>query len=372
MRSLTLKLSLLFIIVAITAALVVALWVGKSAESEFGAYCAQMCQATGSGQGGECPQYTMTGTMERAYLDAVQSSVWRAALVAGLVAVVLAFIFSRFITGPINALKTSAQRIREGDLSQRVNLDSGDELGELASTFNSMASQREAKEKSRKQLLADVVHELRTPLSIIQGNLEAWRDGVVAPTPQAVAPVHEEAVLLSRLITDLRDLSLAEAGQLGLAQETTDLGALARSVVSTYAGRAETQGIELGVNVDDGTPAAVVDPGRIRQVLRNLLDNALRHTPSGGGVHVTVRPDGRGSVVVSVADTGSGIHPDDLPHIFEHFFKTDPSRERSRSGSGIGLAIVKQLVEAHGGTVLVQSAPGQGSTFSFTLPAGED
>jgi len=371
-RSLTLKLSLLFIIVAITAALVVALWVGRAAESEFGAYCAQMCQTTGSGQGGECPQYTMTGTMERAYLDAIQSSVWRAALVAGLVAVVLAFFFSRFITGPINALKTSAQRIRDGDLSQRVDLDSGDELGDLASAFNGMASQLEAKEKSRKQLLADVVHELRTPLSIIQGNLEAWRDGVVAPTPDAVAPVHEEAVLLSRLITDLRDLSLAEAGQLRLTRETTDLGALARSVVSTFAGRAEAQGIDLGVDVDDTTPAAVVDPGRIRQVLRNLLDNALRHTPSGGRVHVAVRSDGRGSVLTSVADSGSGIHPDDLPHIFEHFYKTDPSRERSRSGSGIGLAIVKQLVEAHGGAVLVQSAPGQGSTFSFTLPAGED
>ncbi|MCK9356694.1 MAG: HAMP domain-containing histidine kinase [Dehalococcoidia bacterium] len=373
MHSLTLKLSLLFILVALTAALVVALWVGNSVESEFSVYCAQMCQTTaGAGQGSDCPQYTMTGATEKAYLDAIQSSVWRAALVAGLVAVALAFLFSRLITGPINALKASAQRIRDGDLTQRVRLTSSDELGDLASAFNSMASQLDAKETSRRHLLADVVHELRTPLSIIQGNLEAWRDRVVAPTPEAVAPVHEEAVLLSRLITDLRDLSLAEAGQLSLAHETTDMAALVRSVVSTYSGKAEEQGIDLGVTVDGATPLVVIDPGRIRQVLRNLLDNALRHTPPGGRVHVAVQPGSHGFVATSVTDTGSGIHPDDLPHVFEHFYKADPSRERSKSGSGIGLAIVKQLVEAHGGAVLVQSALGQGSTFSFTLPAGED
>jgi len=372
MRSLTLKLSLLFILVALTAALVVALWVANSVESEFSVYCAQMCQANaGAGQGGDCPQYTMTGATETAYLNAIQSSVWRAALVAGLVAVALAFLFSRLITGPINALKASAQRIRDGDLTQRVPLTSSDELGELASAFNSMASQLDAKETSRRHLLADVVHELRTPLSIIQGNLEAWRDGVVAPTPEAVAPVHEEAVLLSRLITDLRDLSLAEAGQLSLARETTDMAALARSVVSTYSGRAREQGIDLHIAVDEAAPPVEVDPDRIRQVLRNLLDNALRHTPPGGRVQVDVQPGSHGFVLTSVTDTGSGIHPDDLPHVFEHFYKTDPSRERSKSGSGIGLAIVKQLVEAHGGAVRAQSTLGRGSTFSFTLPVDE-
>ena len=371
MRSLTLKLSLLFIVVALTAALVVALWVGRTVESEFSVYCAHICQTAGAGQGGDCPQYTLSGTMEAAYLDAIRSSVWRAALVAGLVAVGLALLFSRSITGPINALKVSAQRIRDGDLSQRVDLNSDDELGDLAAAFNGMASQLDAKEKSRKHLLADVVHELRTPLSIIQGNLEAWRDSVVTPTPEAVAPVHEEAVLLSRLITDLRDLSLAEAGQLTLTQETTDLGALARSVVSSFSARAETQGIELGVTVDPAAPPVTVDPDRIRQVLRNLLDNALRHTPREGRVSVTVKPGTHGFVTTSVADTGSGIRPNDLPHVFEHFFKADPSRERSKSGSGIGLAIVKQLVEAHGGTVSVQSSFGDGSTFSFTLPVEE-
>ncbi len=371
MSSLTLKLSLLFIVVALTAALVVALWVGRTVESEFSLYCAHVCQATGAGQGGDCPQYAMSGTMEAAYLDAIRSSVWRAALVAALVAVGLAYLFSRFITGPINALKISAQRIRDGDLSQRVDLHSGDELGDLAAAFNGMAAQLDAKEKSQKHLLADVVHELRTPLSIIQGNLEAWRDGVVSPTPAAVAPVHEEAVLLSRLITDLRDLSLAETGQLSLSRETTDLGALARSIVSSFSTRAQAQDIDLGVTADQASPPVVVDPDRMRQVLRNLLDNALRHTPSGGRVSVSVQPGGRGVVTTSVTDTGSGIRPEDLPHVFEHFFKADPSRERSKSGSGIGLAIVKQLIEAHGGTVSAQSTLGEGSTFSFTLPAEE-
>jgi two-component system sensor histidine kinase BaeS len=369
MRSLRLKLSLLFLLVALVGVLVVALWVGTTVETGFDAYCRSCGMVGGSGaEGEECEGARAVGVLEQTYVDAIHSSIWRAALIASLAALVLAYFFSRLITGPINILRDSARRIRDGDLSQQVRVKTDDELGELAVAFNDMAHQLDAKERGRRQLLADVVHELRTPLSIIQGNLEAWRDGVVTPTADAIGSVHDEAVVLSRLITDLRDLSLAEAGQINLALEDVDIVQLVASTVASSQDRARHAGIALTVSPDEQTKMTYADPGRIRQVIRNLLDNALRHTPHGGHINVSITTDRDGSVVVSVADTGTGIAAVDLPHVFEHFYKADQSRERSRSGSGIGLAIVKQLVEAHGGHVRAESAQGQGSTFTITLP----
>lgn len=372
MRSLGLKLSLLFILVSLVAVLIVAFWFDEIAEREFCAYCERSCrmeEAGSAGNGQDSLAITIPGRGEQAYLDALRDSLWQAAVIAALVAVLLAFLFSRLITGPINSLKWSAQRIRDGDFAQRVKVETDDELGELAATFNSMAAQLELKERGRKQLLADVVHELRTPLSIIQGNLEAWRDGVVTPTADTVAPVHEEAVMLARLITDLRDLSLAEAGQLSLHREPTDMPELVSSTLDSYSKPAGAHRVELVFKTEAHLPQANIDPGRVRQVLFNLVENALRHTPRDGGIEVAVSSGPPGFLNVSVQDTGAGIAPEDLPHIFEHFYKADRSRERSRSGSGIGLAIVKQIVEAHGGQVHVESTPGKGSVFSFTVPA---
>lgn len=370
MRSLRLKLSVLFLLVALVVVLVVALWVDTTVETGFDAYC-RSCGMDGApgAEDEECEGARAVGVLEQTYVDAIQSSIWRAALMAGLAALVLAFFFSRLITGPINTLRDSARRIRDGDLSQQVEVETNDELGELAFAFNDMAHQLDAKEQGRRQLLADVVHELRTPLSIIQGNLEAWRDGVVKPTPEAVGSVHDEAVALSRLITDLRDLSLAEAGQLNLSLVETDISQLVVSVVTAAQERARSLGISLAVRARENDMLAMIDPGRIRQVVANLLGNALRHTPHGGRVDVTINSSSPGAVKIAVVDTGPGIAPEDLPHIFEHFYKADRSRERSKSGSGIGLAIVKQLVEAHGGQVTVESVEGHGSTFTVTLPA---
>ncbi|MFC2008500.1 sensor histidine kinase [Chloroflexota bacterium] len=369
MRSLRLKLSVLFLLVALVVVLVVALWVDTTVETGFDAYCRSCGMGGASGaEDEECEGARAVGVLEQTYVDAIQSSIWRAALIAGLAALVLAFFFSRLITGPINSLRDSAGRIRDGDLSQQVDVVTDDELGELAVAFNDMAHQLDAKEKGRRQLLADVVHELRTPLSIIQGNLEAWRDGVVKPTPDAVGSVHDEAVALSRLITDLRDLSLAEAGQLNLALEETDVSQLVISVVTAAQERARTLDITLAVYASEDDTTVMVDAGRVRQVIANLLDNALRHTPRGGRIDVTIGAAARGTVSITVADTGPGIAADDLPHIFEHFYKADRSRERSKSGSGIGLAIVKQIVEAHGGRVGVESVEGHGSAFLVTLP----
>ncbi|MBN1856990.1 MAG: HAMP domain-containing histidine kinase [Dehalococcoidia bacterium] len=372
MRSLRLKLSLLFMLVSLVAVLIVALWFNEVSEREFCLYCEHTCMMegdNGEGDGQDCFSATMSGAREQAYLDALQHSLWQAALIAAMVAILLAFFFSRLITGPINSLKWSAQRIRDGDFAQRVKVQTEDELGELALTFNSMAEQLELRERGRKQLLADVAHELRTPLSIIQGNLEAWRDGVVAPTAESIAPVHEEAVTLARLITDLRDLSLAEAGQLSLHREPTNMQELVSSVLGSYSERAGTHGVALNFAPEAQLPPVDVDPGRVRQVLSNLLDNALRHTPRDGSIRVSLSAGPPEFLTISVEDDGAGIAAEDLPHVFEHFYKVDRSRERSRSGSGIGLAIVKQIVEAHGGQVRVVSTPGKGSSFSFTLPA---
>jgi len=368
MLSLRLKLSLVFVLIALVAILVVALLVDDAVRSEFHRYCAGLCEMAGI----DCMGTEPATVLEHAYLDAISDSLWRATLVAVLAALGLAILFSRLLIGPLNELKVSARRIRDGDLSRRVELHSDDEIGEVAAAFNDMARHLEANEEARRQLLADVVHELRTPLSIIQGNLEAWRDGIVAATPGEIAPVHEEAVHLARLITDLRDLSLAEAGQLDLAREMTDLTALAGAVVESYSQRAASQSVALTFTSGPGPLYASADPGRIRQVLRNLLDNALQHTPRGGAITVSVEAAPESLVSVSVRDTGSGIAPEDLPHVFEHFYKADRSRDRSRSGSGIGLAIVRQLVEAHGGTVRVSSTHGAGSIFTFTLPATDD
>ena len=370
MRSLRIKLSVLFLLVALVVVLVVALWVDTTVETGFDAYCRSCGMGGASGaEDEECEGAKAVGVLEQTYVDAIQSSIWRAALIAGLAALVLAFFFSRLITGPINILRDSARRIRDGDLSQQVEVQTSDELGELAFAFNDMAHQLDAKERGRRQLLADVVHELRTPLSIIQGNLEAWRDGVVKPTPEAVGSVHDEAVALSRLITDLRDLSLAEAGQLNLSLVETDVSQLVMSVVTAAQERARALGISLKMHTAQNEVLATIDPGRIRQVVANLLSNALRHTPHGGSIDVTVDSSAPGTVYIAVVDTGPGITPADIPHIFEHFYKADPSRERSKSGSGIGLAIVKQLVEAHGGRVAVESVEGHGSTFTVALPA---
>ncbi len=239
MRNLSIKLALLFVGIALVSVGVIALWVNNSVQSEFNCYCQNMYAVhTPSGSVYLEPPYgnqvgqgasMYMGEAERAFLDAVRNSLWLAALVAILVGVALGFFFSRLITGPMRQLTLAARKVAIGDFSQRISRKTDDEIGEVSAAFNTMAEQLEKKEQSRRHLLADIAHELRNPLSIIQGNLEAWLDGVIVPEPQQIAPVYDETVLLSRLIADLRDLSLAEAGQLKLYQNATKLEDLVRT-----------------------------------------------------------------------------------------------------------------------------------------------
>jgi signal transduction histidine kinase len=223
-------------------------------------------------------------------------------------------------------------------------------------------------------MVADVAHELRTPLSNIQGYLEAIRDGVVEPDTAAIRSLNEEASLLSRLVNELQDLSLAEAGELKLVFQAEDMTNMVKQAVPPWQPQLAAKEISLFLNVPDDLPLVNIDWQRVNQVLHNLLENAVAHTPSGGVINVAanVATSGGGKwVEVSVSDTGEGIPAEDLPHIFERFYRVDKSRARATGGSGLGLTIAKRLVEAHGGKIAVQSKPGKGSRFSFTLPVAE-
>ena len=290
---------------------------------------------------------------------------WLVALIlaAGFAVVVFAGRGLRGFTAPLGDLIDAAGRIEGGDLSARVQERGPREVRSLARAFNAMSSRLETAEEQRRHLLADVSHELRTPLSVVQGNLEALLDGVYPPDEPHLRTILDETNVISRLVEDLRTLSLAEAGALALHREPTDLAALARETTGAFAPQAEQAGVSLETAASSELAAIEVDPVRVREVLTNLVANALRYTPRGGRVQVEAAPDDEGGVALSVTDTGAGIPPEALGRVFDRFYKSPESR-----GAGLGLAIAKQLVEAHGGTISASSDPGRGTHVRFTLP----
>ena len=294
----------------------------------------------------------------------------RSALVGGSIAAAVALFLSGIllsqVLSPLRLLSRATERVARGDLSQRVALKARDEFGRLGESFNRMIDNLRRSERVRQTMTADIAHELRTPVTIIQGNLEAILDGVYQPTPEAIAPVYEETLHLGRLIDDLRDLALAEAGELSLNKEPTDLLALVHQVADTV--RISTdEGPALKVKSEPTLPIVSVDPKRIHQILANLLGNALRATPPDGEIHIRIVQEDR-ILRLQITDTGPGIAPEDLPHVFERFYRGDRARTRASGGSGLGLAIVKQLVESHGGRVEVTNAEGGGARFTLLLP----
>jgi signal transduction histidine kinase len=299
------------------------------------------------------------------------TSINRSLLIGGSVAIAIAllltFVLSRRITSPIGALAKAARRLGRGDLSQRVQLRGEGEVAALAQAFNSMAADLEHAEQLRRNMVADVAHELRTPLSNIQGYLEAIRDRVIKPDAATIHSLSEETALLSRLVNELQELSLAEAGELKLVYQTEDITKLVKQAVTPWQPKVTAKEISLSLDLPDNLPLVNIDWQRINQVLHNLLENAVAYTHKGGTINVAAITRGDW-VEVSVSDTGEGIPAEDLPHIFERFYRVDKSRARATGGSGLGLTIAKRLVEAHGGTITAQSELGKGSRFSFTLP----
>jgi signal transduction histidine kinase len=279
---------------------------------------------------------------------------------------VVAFLVGRAVrrmAAPIGEVMEAADRVAGGDYSTRVQVRGSGEVGQLASSFNQMTARLQASETQRRALLADVAHELRTPLSVIRGNVEGMLDGVYPADESHLGPVLEETAVMARLLDDLQTLSTAEAGVLRLHRERVDPVALAQDAAAAFRSRADRGGVGLDCDAPVPVPEVDVDPVRIGEVLANLLTNAIRHTPRGGSVRVAVEPDPAG-VAVTVADTGPGIDPRDLPHVFDRFVKSADS-----GGAGLGLAIARSLVEAHGGRIAAASVPGQGTTMRFVLPA---
>ena len=302
------------------------------------------------------------------FFKGVNRGILLAALGAGALSLIVAAVLSRQLVAPVRRLTLAARGIAEGDLSQRVQESGGDEVGQLAVTFNQMAEKLETSEADRRQLLADIAHELRNPLSTIQGNLEGMLDGVLPLEPEQIATVHDQTLLLSRLIEDLRLLSLAQAGQLPLEKDYVDVRNLVEDVVDDFKPLAESRQVSLETDLANSLPRISVDRGRMSQVLANLVSNALRYVQDSGRIRVGA-VSVNGFVEMSVSDNGAGISDEDLPHLFERFYRVDAARSRSAGGSGLGLAIAKELVEAHGGTIRVESTLGEGSRFSFSIPS---
>jgi signal transduction histidine kinase len=286
---------------------------------------------------------------------------------ASIVALLLGIFLSRTLTRPIRELTEATHEVAGGNLGLQVSVRSKDEMGELAASFNKMSTDLARSTNARKQMTADIAHELRTPLSLILGHAEAVHDGVLPPTRENFEIIREEASRLEHLVDDLRILSLADAGELSFNIQEVSPEKLLKDVQATYLHIARQRNVKIQVEVEPDIPTLNIDPGRITQVLTNILDNALRHTPEGGQINLLAHRVDQG-VDISIQDSGPGIQGDDANRIFERFYRTDSSRHRDEGGSGLGLAIAKSIMQAHNGLIWAESIPGQGLTVTIRLP----
>lgn len=303
-------------------------------------------------------------------MDSIHRSLYWVGGAILLIGLFASYILARSITVPLRKLSAAAAALEMGQYGETVDVDSRSEVGILAGGFNRMSRSLAEQVALRRRLLADVAHELRTPLTIIQGNLEGMLEGIVERNDENLNSLREETEYLNRIIKDLRDLSLAEAGQLALEKTPTDLSLIIHRAVNMLEPLALERNITLQEELE-ATPPLLIDPRRISQALYNLLTNAIRYTPENGKIVIRNQIESaknKNWLRIDIQDTGCGIAPEDLPFIFEHFYRADKARDKRTGGSGIGLAIVKQLVEIHGGIVEASSKKGFGSQFSIFLP----
>lgn len=378
---LSVKLTTAFLIAAISGVSLVALLAYRFASQDFSTFTShvqsmqQMMSGAAGGMGG-----MMGGTMgqgmmpggdigqaEREFLDNFGRALWISGLSGAALALVLGFFFTRQIVSPIGKIGKAARIISRGNLNQRVEVSGSDEIAELGRSFNSMAESLNKDREWRHQMLADIAHELRTPLFILQGNTEAMLEGVLPANKENLTTIHQETVLLSRLIEDLRTLSLAEVGRLQFQPVAVNLKELCLKIMDGFKAQSLAKNIILSLEEVKNPAMAMVDSNRTEQVIRNLLTNAFQYTLEGGKITIRIM-SGKEGITLSVMDTGIGIPSEDLPRVFDRFYRVDHSRTRSTGGSGLGLAIAKQLIEGQGGRVWAESIPGKGSTFSFMIP----
>jgi len=329
-----------------------------------------------SGMMGEGNMMGMMGGMDNDLFASFQAAFNEALLLAALAAVfaagVASFFVARRVVAPVQNMTRASQRIAEGKYEERVPVFSRpgqeDELDSLALSFNRMAAQLERTEAMRRQLIGDVAHELRTPLTTIKGSMEGLMDGVLPANESTYQQVYREADRLQRLVSDLQELSRVEAHAYELHPRPVRVGALIQDVAARLKSQFDEKGVNLQVHSSPDLSSVLADTDRLTQVLTNLLGNALQYTPPGGHVEISAEPKGN-EIQVSVRDSGVGVSPEHLPHLFDRFYRVDKSRSRAGGGSGIGLTIGRHLVEAHGGRIWVESeGVGKGSVFLFTLP----
>ncbi len=303
---------------------------------------------------------------EQQFLDTVNRTILISGAIGLGIALILGWLLFRQLTQPLNKLTRATEKISSGALDHRVSIEAYDELGALGDSFNQMTENLQESENIRKRMISDIAHELRTPLTVLSGEVEAIREGVYEPTDEKLEEIQEDLNLLNRLIEDLRELTLAEAGELQLNQGPTNIVNLINRAADRLKGVARGEGTELRADVPESLPELTIDADRILQVVNNLVKNAIRHTEEGGEITITAeeRPD---LVRVIVEDNGEGIPPEKVKHVFDRFYRADSSRSGD-GGSGLGLSIAKELVEAHGGEILVDSEVGVGTSVAFTLP----
>lgn len=309
------------------------------------------------------------------FLASVNKGILTSAVVAAIIALIAGSLLFLQITSPLKKLKNAAIAISNGQLDHRIEVRSRDEFADLAQAFNQMAEALTQSKAQREQMVSDVAHELRTPLSAIQGILEGMEDRVLPMDDDQVTALQTETQILNRLVGDLRILTLADAGQLNLEKSSTDLQPFLETTIERLRLLADQKDIHLSLSAESGLPSVEIDRVRITQVIANLVSNALRYTPTGGEIQISAKRQGERQILIAVSDTGTGINPEALPYIFDRFYRADKSRARISGGSGLGLAIVKQLVEAHAGTVWGESpihtaadGSGFGTRINFTLP----
>ena len=381
MNSITYRITgLMFLTVALTVFLLIYL-ANVQMAGQFKEYLiVQQMETSQRGMQGHSNEDTsamtvIMGPLEETFLASVHDSLIWVGLAILAVGLAVSYALARSITIPLRNLSQAADQIAQGNFEQKVPVETKDEVGHLAAIFNRMAEVLATNTKLRRQLLANLAHELRTPLAVIQGHLEGMMDGVIEPSKEQLGSLHEEAIRLNRLIKELRDLSLAEVRQLALEKSSTDINQLISRVVTMLRPMTDEKNIQINCFLTKKAPEVTVDNDRMNQVFYNILVNAIRYSPVESQIQVVtslVERENWQWLMVSIKDNGTGIAAEDVPYVFDHFYRGDKSRDRKSGGSGLGLAIVKQLVEIHGGQVAVSSEVGKGSIFQVLLPLGKD
>lgn len=319
----------------------------------------------GMGMGG-MHHRMMLGAAERTFVESYHKSLWWIGFLFAGMGLVVSYFLSGNITRPLRQLSQAAEKIRQGHLKQEVPVETQDEVGQLAAVFNQMSAELAANESNRQEFLANIAHELKTPLAVLQGHLESMLDGVEEPEPEKLFSMQEEVMRLTRLVGDLRDLSLAQVHQLELHLQPVDLGEKAERAAELLEPLLEEKRLHFVKNMAPSLPVRQLDPDRVNQILYNLITNAIRYTHPGTAILLQTEPVGK-RVRLIIADEGPGIAPEDLDHIFEQFYRGDKSRNRASGGSGIGLSLAKSFVEAQGGTITARNRKEGGAEFVVEL-----